>query len=104
MSSTITQFNPSMSRSRYRWTIHADKRIHIDDLCDLPGQVQMRSAFIKDAMSVTNNAENVLKEINSVYPIAGLTITYQDTMGQIDELAHDGSEFTGFIPGRGKWG
>jgi hypothetical protein len=85
--------SPVKSRSNYTFRlIESERRIHINDYCNELG-----------GMSVTNNAENVVAEIDSIMPIFGLTISYTDTMGQTDELLHDGKLFSGFAPGRGRW-
>ena len=49
-------------------------------------------------MSVTNDAEAVVKFINDMYP--GRRIIYCDTMGNWDELLHDNGRFTDFAPYR----
>lgn len=46
--------------------------------------------------SVTNDAENVTKEIQATYP--GRRIIYRDTSGSWDELKHEAGRFTGFAP------
>lgn len=47
-------------------------------------------------LSVTNDAENVVREILQRTPVD--RIFYRDTEGQWDELVHDGQRFTGFAP------
>ena len=49
-------------------------------------------------MSVTNDAEAVVKFINDMYP--GRRIIYCDTMGNWDELLHTNGTFNGFAPYR----
>ena len=49
-------------------------------------------------VSVTNDAEAVVAEVNSRYP--GYRIVYRDTMFNWDELVHDNGRFTGFAPYR----
>lgn len=46
-------------------------------------------------LSVTNDAEEVVSEILSLYPIDSV-IVYRDSAGSWDELLHDGFAFTGF--------
>lgn len=48
--------------------------------------------------SITNDAENIVKSVlDYVGPKA--RIQYFDTMGRLDRLDHDGTKFTGFLPG-----
>lgn len=47
-------------------------------------------------LSVTNDAEAVVEELATKYPLAGRKIIYRDSMGLWDELQHDGARFTGF--------
>ena len=49
-----------------------------------------------DAMSVTNDAENVVIDVLAKYP--DHQIIYRDTMGQWDELLHLDGKFAGFKP------
>jgi len=50
-----------------------------------------------DRLSVTNDAERVVMEINELYP--GQRIMYRDSMLKWDELVHDDGNFKGFRPG-----
>ena len=51
------------------------------------------------AISVTNDAENVVMELHNKYP--GARIIYRDSDENWDELKHDGrGTFTGFAPAR----
>ena len=51
------------------------------------------------AISVTNDAENVVKEMHNKYP--GARIIYRDSDKCWDELKHDSAgTFTGFAPAR----
>jgi hypothetical protein len=57
--------------------------------------------FIEDVghnhtISVTNDAEAVVYEIVNKY--GDKRIVYKDSMGNWDELLHDGDQFTGFAP------
>lgn len=45
-------------------------------------------------MSVTNDAENVVKEVVRIH--GDLPVLYKDTEGQWDELRHEAGRFTGF--------
>jgi len=49
-------------------------------------------------VSVTNDAEAVVKYINHSYP--NYRIIYRDTMGNWDELLHVNGDFTGFTTAR----
>jgi hypothetical protein len=50
------------------------------------------------AISVTNDAENVVMELHNKYP--GARVIYRDSDGNWDELKHKGGQFTGFAPAR----
>jgi hypothetical protein len=50
-------------------------------------------------VSVTNDAEAVVAEINQRHP--GCRIIYRDTMGNWDELRHRNGTFVDFAPGGG---
>jgi hypothetical protein len=50
--------------------------------------------------SITNDAERVVADVLARAP--GHRIFYIDTMGACDELVHDGQQFTGFAPARGR--
>lgn len=52
----------------------------------------------KGGRSVTNDADAVVAELAVNYP--GYRIIYRDSMGNWDELCHDGVLFTGFRPAR----
>jgi hypothetical protein len=49
-------------------------------------------------MTVTNDAENVVKELSEKYGLANKTLLYYDSEGLLSELTHDEGEFTGFSP------
>lgn len=51
-------------------------------------------------VSITNDAEAVVYELVNVHKIGDKRIVYKDTMGNWDELLHDGDQFTGFAPYR----
>ncbi len=51
-------------------------------------------------LSVTNNAENVVREIaQSSIKLEARRLFYRDTDGQYDELLHNNGRFGGFKPG-----
>jgi hypothetical protein len=52
----------------------------------------------KGGKSVTNDADNVVAELQVNY--AGFRFIYRDSMGNWDELLHDGGLHTGFAPAR----
>lgn len=52
----------------------------------------------RGARSVTNDADRVVARILADYP--GYRIIYRDSLGNWDELKHDGARFTGFAPAR----
>lgn len=74
-----------MARALYELISHNDHYVVIDDL--------------DGAVSVTNDAEAVVKELLEKFP--GRRLYYYDTMGHRDELCHDGTKFTHFLPARG---
>jgi hypothetical protein len=55
-----------------------------------------------EGRSITNDAERVVRDVLARAP--GHRIFYIDTMGNCDELCHDGTQFTGFAPARGRYG
>ena len=72
-----------------KYTIHAveESYIYIQDIgtCD---------------RSVTNDAEWVLARLAEEYGLNNRRVFYMDSMGQIDEITHNGGgHFTGFKPG-----
>lgn len=74
--------------------------------------VRARYAFYKETsdmvfiidtgagVSVTNDAEAVVYELVNVHKIGDKRIIYKDTMGNWDELVHDGDQFIEFFPYR----
>lgn len=65
----------------FEWT-RAQDAILLVDCCNEVG-----------GMSVTNAAEEVIMHLQPTVPVY-----YQDTMGQWDELKHEGGKFAGFAP------
>lgn len=51
---------------------------------------------VPGALSVTNDAENVVKSVFDIY--GDFRIIYHDSDGRVDELKHDKGVFTGFAP------
>ena len=49
--------------------------------------------------SVTNDIENVLADIKQTNDLRGVTITYLDSMKDVDEIVHDNGHFIAFRPG-----
>jgi hypothetical protein len=52
-----------------------------------------------DEISVTNDAEDVLKLLHREIGLAGKRVQYTDTEGQVDRLLHENGVFKGFAPG-----
>lgn len=50
-------------------------------------------------MSVTNDAEAVVRDLFERGTLGTRRLFYYDSEGQLDELAHDGAKFTGFKVG-----
>lgn len=54
----------------------------------------------RDCMSVTNDAEAVVLELQRNGMLDGRRLFYYDSEGQLDELEHDGNGvFRGYAPG-----
>lgn len=76
-----------------------DARAHFDLVKSLPGIVWVQDRMVDGSRSVTNDAENVVKELHNKFP--GDRIIYRDTCANWDELRHDGrGNFLGFAPAR----
>ena len=73
-------------RAKYRIVKVANNIVWIVDLC----------SGAHPSMSITNDAEDVVEDVLRQAP--GHRIVYRDTDGRWDELAHDGKEFTNFVP------
>jgi len=54
-------------------------------------------------MTVTNDAENVVKHLYDNKMIGIKRLFYIDTNGEIDELVHHNGDFRGFKPGQENW-
>lgn len=69
---------------------------------------QFNTVFIEDVghghtRSVTNDAEAVVYELMNKYAFPpNIRIVYKDSDGRWDELLHDGDQFSGFGPYKGK--
>ena len=75
------------------------RRAHYDVVKVTPEIVWIRDRVEDGVISVTNDAENVIKELHNKHP--GARIIYRDSDGAWDELKHDGcGTFTGFAPAR----
>ena len=57
------------------------------------------NAEISQSMSITNDAENVVSYLNTLYP--SKRIVYRDTTGKWDALSHVNGEFKGFREWKG---
>lgn len=79
-----------MRRASYRIVSQTPEIVFIEDLCGRPGH--------ELSPSVTNVAEQVVEELLS--RCGNKRIVYRDTIGDWDELVHNGKEFTNFAP----WG
>lgn len=52
-----------------------------------------------ECMSVTNGAEEVVRNLTENGFLAGRRLYYIDTTGRVDELLHENGEFKGFVAG-----
>jgi len=76
---------------KFAYDIVRDKpnKILITDRCDEHG-----------CMSITNAAELVIEDLHKKGLLSPeKRVYYEDTMGAVDELCHDGEKFTGFAFG-----
>jgi len=77
----------------------AGRHAHYDVVKVTPAIVWIRDRVEDQVISVTNDAENVVRELFARF--GGARVIYQDTAGEWDELKHDGAGvFTGFAPAR----
>jgi hypothetical protein len=78
----------TMARAKYRVESQTDDTLFIRDV----GQ---------DSMTVTNDAEAVVRDLYRNGMLADRRLLYADSEGTIDELRHDGKgAFMGFAPGK----
>lgn len=74
-------------RAKYRIEEQTEEKIVIRDVG-------------RECMSVTNDAEAVVRDLQQNRMLDGRRLFYFDSEGQLDELKHDGNGlFTGFAPG-----
>ena len=79
-----------MTRARYRIELQTDEVLFIKDVG-------------ADGMSVTNDAEAVVRDLHRNGMLGERQLLYQDSLGSVDEIKHDGKgSFQGFAPGRKK--
>lgn len=77
-----------MLRASYRIEEQTDEKVVIRDVG-------------RDCMSVTNDAEAVVRDLQRNGMLDGRRLFYYDSDGRLDELKHDGKGiFRGFAPGR----
>lgn len=77
-----------MSRARYRVEDQTDDTIFIKDVGG-------------DGMTVTNDAEAVVRDLHRNGMLGDRRLLYADSEGTIDEIRHDGKGvFVGFAPGK----
>lgn len=77
-----------MAKSKYRIELQTEEQILIKDVG-------------KDCMTVTNDAEAVVRDLYRNGMLGERRLLYIDSEGSIDELKHDGKGlFQGFAPGR----
>lgn len=77
-----------MAKATYRIESQTEEQILIKDVG-------------KDCMSVTNDAEAVVRDLHRNGILGDRRLLYIDSEGEIDELKHDGNgAFQGFAPGR----
>lgn len=75
------------ARSQYRVEEQSDVKIVIRDVG-------------KNCMSVTNDAESVVRDLQRNGMLDSRQLFYYDSEGQLDEIKHDGAgNFKGFAPG-----
>ncbi len=52
-----------------------------------------------DEISVTNDMENVLGQVNFQKNLSGRLVQYTDSEGRVDRIIHENAKFQGFAPG-----
>jgi hypothetical protein len=76
-----------MLRASYRIEEQTDEKVVIRDVG-------------RECMSVTNDAEAVVRDLQRNGMLDKRRLFYYDSDGQLDELKHDGAGiFQGFVPG-----
>lgn len=76
-----------------------ERHAHYDVVkMDPPAAVWIRDRVEDGVISVTNDAEHVVREL--VARFGNVRVFYLDSMSNWDELKHDGGTFTGFAPAR----
>lgn len=77
--------------------------IEISSRKNKDGFFVIRDMGTGNAMSITNDAENVVAQVVSLESYTpGQRILYYDTDGNIDELLIKDGKFVGFAPGPGR--
>ena len=77
-----------MTRAKYRVELQTDDQILIKDVGE-------------DSMTVTNDAEAVVRDLHRNGILGEHRLLYIDSEGSVDELKHDGKgTFQGFMPGK----
>lgn len=52
----------------------------------------------RDSVSVTNDAEAVVRYLDQTFDLSSRQVFYRDSMGRIDELWHEQGKFRGYSP------
>ncbi len=68
------------------------------NITDFEPGVSITIEDLDGPVSVTNDAENVVRDLLMQY--GNIRIFYYDTMGNRDELCHSNGKFTHFAPAR----
>jgi hypothetical protein len=66
---------------------------------ETPDFIFIKDVGHKDHITVTNDAQFVLAKLVEEYDLGRRRVFYIDSLGQIDEIKHSGTHFTGFKPG-----
>lgn len=76
-----------MNGAQYRVEEQSDEKLVIRDVG-------------RECISVTNDAESVVRDLHRNGILEGRRLFYYDSEGQLDELKHDGNgTFQGYAPG-----